>query len=132
MALLVPNGGEDIILQYITNKDTPEDLVVRLYSNDVTPAETDTAGTYTEVTGGGYSSITLTPADWTITPGNPTQGEHVEITFAFTSGVGNVYGYYVTRLTSADLLWAERFTNAPFPINNNGDQIRITPRFTVE
>lgn len=132
MALLVPNGAEDIMLQYIVNKDTPEDLIIRLYSNDVTPSESDTVGTYTEVTGGGYAAITLVPANWTITPGTPTNGEHVQVTFSFTGGVGNVYGYYVTRQVGGELMWSERFSNAPFPINNNGDEIRITPRFTLE
>jgi len=36
------------------NKTPSEDLVIRLYANDVTPAESDTEADYTEATGGGY------------------------------------------------------------------------------
>lgn len=132
MALVVPNGSEAQMLNYILNKTTPEDLTIRLYSNDITPGETDVVGTYTEVTGGGYSSISLTPASWTVTPGNPSSGEHTQVTWTFTGSVGLVYGYYITRDSTSDLFWAERFTSGPFNIQNNGDEIRVTPRLTLE
>ena len=67
MALVVVNNGESIALQYLTNKAaTPENLVLRLFTSNTTPAETDTAGTYTEASGSGYAAITLTGASWTV------------------------------------------------------------------
>ena len=132
MTLTVPNQAEAILLSNLLNVSAPQDLVVKLYNSDTTPAETDTVATYTEIYGGGYADVTLVPGDWVITPGTPTLAAHPEITFAFTGSVGNIYGYYVVQAISGDLVWAERFTNGPFNIQNNGDEIRITPNITLE
>ncbi len=132
MALVVPNAAEQIILQYILNIDLPEGLVIHLYSNNIVPLEVDTVTSYVEVVGGGYSSISLVAGNWTIIAGTPTSAEHTEVVFLFTGAVGNVFGYFVTRVTGGELLWAERFSNGPFNIQTSGDEIRITPRLTLE
>jgi hypothetical protein len=132
MTLLVPNGSEVIMMENFLNKAAPQDLRVKLYSSDTTPAETDTAATYTETSGGGYSDVALVAATWTVTGGNPTTATYPEITISFTGAAGNVYGYYVVQETSGDLMWAERFTSAPLNIQNNGDEIRITLQITLE
>ena len=49
MTLVVPNVGEVRALEHILD----ESLTLKLYSNNITPSETDTASTYTEVSGGG-------------------------------------------------------------------------------
>lgn len=132
MPLLVPNPSETTMLEAILNKVAPQNLVLRLFTNNVTPGETDTAATYTEASGNGYAAQPLTAASWTVAEGAPTEATHPEVTFAFTGALGNVYGYYVTQATSGKLMWAERFTGAPFNIANNGDQIRVTPKLTLE
>ena len=108
MTLLVPNAAEAIIMENFLNKTAPQDLVLKLYSSDTTPAETDTVATYTETSGGGYTDEALTAATWTVTPGNPTTAAYPEITFAFTGAAGNVYGYYLVQAVSGELVWAER------------------------
>lgn len=130
--LLVPNAGEDLALQNFLNKTAPQNQTLRLYTNNVTPAETDTAGTFTEASGFGYSAIGLTGASWTITPGAPTEAAAAEQTFTFTGALGNVYGYFFTQTVSGILMWAERFTGAPFNITTNGDQIKVTPKITAD
>jgi hypothetical protein len=132
MALLVPNAGEDVMLQNILNKTAPQNQSLKLYTSNTTPAETDVAGTYTEAAGFGYALIALTGASWTITPGNPTSAAVAEQTWTFTGALGNVYGYFVVQTVSGILLFAERFTTGPFNIQNNGDQIKLTPQFTGE
>jgi len=132
MTLLVPNAAEVIIMENFLNKSAPQDLVLKLYGSDTTPSETDTNASYTEISGGGYAAITLTPANWVVTPGSPTAAVYPEQTFSFSSAVGNIYGYYVVQAVSGDLLWAERFTNGPFNIQNNGDEIRVTLSITLE
>lgn len=132
MALVVPNQGEQIALEAFVGKTAGQNLVLRLYTNDVTPGETNTEATYTEASGNGYAAITLTAANWTVTPGAPTEAAYAEQTFTFTGALGDVYGYYFTQVTSGKLVWAERFTGAPFNIANNGDQIKITPKITLE
>ena len=130
--LLAPNAGEGRMLELICGKTAQADLVLILFSNDVTPVETTVLADLTEVTGGGYGAKTLTGANWTVTPGAPSSMAYAEQTFTFTSvpGVATVYGYAVKHGTV--LLWAERLPDAPFVIATAGDEIRVTPQFTQE
>jgi hypothetical protein len=133
MALVVPNGGEVIALSYLVNKvATPENLVLCLYKSNTTPGETDVLGTYTEADFTGYSRITLTGASWTVTGGAPSSASYAEQTFTSTAGSQNqdVYGYYLKRLGTGDLVYAERFSDGPYHIANNGDAIKVTPAIT--
>jgi len=132
MPLKVPNNSEVFILEYILNKTTPDDIDIRLYTNDITPSDTDTITTYTEATGFGYAMIQLVPANWAIVAGNPSVASHTQVTFVFTGALGNVYGYMVTKRASGVLMWAERFNNGPYNIQNNGDEVKITPKLSLE
>jgi len=60
MANVIPRASELDALKYLTNSAVPEVLVLRLFSNDITPAQDDTAASYTEVTGGDYAGLELT------------------------------------------------------------------------
>lgn len=128
MALTVPNEGEAQILAWIA----AQNLQVKLFANDVTPSETDTAATFTEVSGGGYAAKSLTSSDWTVTPGSPASMTSTPQTWTFTAGVGSIYGYFVVATATGKLLWAERFTGAPFVMANSGDQTKVTLNFTLE
>lgn len=134
MALLVPNIGEATVLSYLVNKSgNTENLVFRLFTNNITPAETDTAATYTEASGGGYSSVTATGASWTITQGAPTAATYPQMTYTFTGPLTTnttIYGYYVTRASTGDLVLAETFTS--FTPTNSGDNIKLTPQITAD
>ena len=132
-ALVVPNQGETILLEALVNKTAPQNLSLHLNSNNVTPAETDTEAAYTEMSGNGYAAVNpLTPASWTATPGAPSSIAYPEQTFTFTGAAGNCYGYYIKQVTSGKLVWSERFSGAPWVINNNGDQIKVPPTITAE
>lgn len=132
MALLVPIVGENVILENIVNKTAPQNLVLRLFQNNITPADTDTAGTYTESTFTGYSSINLTGASWNAAAsGSISYGSQQTFTCSGASSQ-NVYGYYVTQVTSGILMWAERDASAPFAITTSGDAVKITPAITAE
>ena len=133
MTLKIPNQGEDRLLGIALGKYSQEtNLVLRLFSSNTTPGETDTTATYTEVSGNGYSAVNLTAASWTITEGAPTEAAYPQVTFTFTGAAGNVYGYYVTGSSSPELLWAERFTDGPYNITTSGDQIKITAKITMQ
>lgn len=133
MALLFPNNGEGDALQYLVNRAAPENLILRLYTSNTTPAETDIAATYTEATGFGYSAVTLTGASWGApSEGAPSSIAYAQQTFTFTGALGNVYGYYLTRATSGRIAFSERFSDGPYNIVNNGDQIKITPTITCD
>jgi hypothetical protein len=129
-ALVLPNVGEGRVLRDMV---TNENFTLKLFTNNITPAETDTAGTYTEASGNGYAAKTLTNTvtggTWVITEGAPSFVTYAQQTFVFTGALGNVYGYYVVGAVSGTLRWAERFTDGPYNIQNNGDEIKVTPRF---
>lgn len=129
MPLLFPDVGENIVLEALVNKTAPQNLVLRLYTSNTTPGESDTAGTYTEATGNGYSAITLTGASWGSASGGSIS--YAQQTFTFTGALGNVYGYFMTQASSGTLVYAERFSDGPYNIANNGDQIKITPTITA-
>lgn len=134
MTILVPNTGEVIALSVLVNKiATPENLKYQLFATNVTPAETDTAGSYTIAAGGGYSDKTLTGSSWTVTGGAPSSAAFAQQTWTFTGPLttnGTVFGYIAVRATTADLVLAETFTS--FTPTNNGDQILLTPQITAD
>lgn len=134
MAGLLVNQGEDIMLQAAVNKLAGQNLVLGLYKSNTTPGETDTEATYTVADFTGYAPVTLTGASWTATPGAPSQVTYVPQTF--TSGADqaaqSIYGYILTQLGSGKLVAAERFTNGPYVIANNGDAITVTPKITQD
>jgi hypothetical protein len=125
MSLLVPDVGEVAALQKWLNQN----LTLKLYSNNKIPAEADTAASYTEVTGGGYSSKTLTFGTWII--GSDGIATYIAQDFTFTGTTvapGTVYGYFIVDGSNV-LLWAERFPASVLPFSPNvGSLIRITPR----
>lgn len=133
MTLRIPNIGEDRLLGMALGKYTQEaSLTLKLFSSNTTPADTDTAGTYTEVSGNGYAAKTLANASWTITQGAPTEAVYAQQEWTFTGAAGNVYGYFIVGTTSGNLMWAERFTDGPYDITASGDVIRVTPKITLQ
>ena len=131
MALVVPNGQEEKLLDLILNQS----ISLRLYSNNKTPANTDVVGDYTEVSGGGYAAVALTFANWVSTAGSPTEATYAtHQSFTFTGASASpttVYGYYMTDAAGV-LLLAERFpaANVPF-IPRTGALVRIRPTITL-
>lgn len=127
MALNVPDVGENLAVGCFVNRLTPENGVLRLYSNNITPADTDVAGTYTEATFAGYSAITLTGASWTAPSAGATSYAQQTFTRSSTGATENIYGYYLTQVTSGILMWSERDAAAPAAMTNAGDNIKLTP-----
>jgi len=134
MPLVVPNDGEDLALKALLNNTAGQDQTLKLFSNNITPSETDVAATYTEVTGGGYASKSLTGANWTFTPGAPSSAQYnATQTFTFTGaigGSGTVFGYFVVQTGTGKLLWAE--AKSSFTPAVNGDNIAMTPAITAD
>lgn len=131
MALVIPNNGEGDALDAFVGKTLPSTLVLRIYGSNTTPAETDTAASYTEFSATGYSAIVLTAASWTTTEGAPSSTAYAQQTFTMT-GAGDAYGYYMTRNTGGRIAVAERFTGAPFSIPSGGGTIKVTPQITAD
>jgi len=130
VAGVIPNSGENLALELLVNKGTSlRNLVLKLFQNNVTPGETDTASTYTEADFTGYSAVTLTGSSWALTPGAPSQAVFAQQTFTSSAdqSTQNVYGYYLVTDTDGTLVAAERFSDGPYQVANNGDAIKVTP-----
>jgi hypothetical protein len=131
MALNVPDVGENVALENFVNKTAPQNPVLRLYKNNITPSDTDTTATFTEATFPGYASITLTGASWNAASAGSISFS-AQQTFTCTGvATDDIYGYYINQVTSTILMWAERDGAAPFAVRNNGDTIKITPTITA-
>jgi hypothetical protein len=131
MALVFPDQGENISLEAIVNKTAPQNLVLRLYQNNITPGESDTEATYTEATFTGYVAVTLTGSSWGTAAGGTISYAQQTFTSTALQATQNIYGYYLTQVTSGKLVYSERFSDAPYPITNNNDQIKVTPTITA-
>jgi hypothetical protein len=129
MPLVLPDEGERRLLGYIVNKTAPTNLVLHLYTNSVNlSTETWTASSLTEATGAGYSSVTLTGGNWTVSTNAGVSAAVYNTTVTFSFSVGqDVQGYYVTD-TSNNILWAEEFPGAPFSLPSTGGDITIRPQ----
>lgn len=129
MTLVVPTVGLNKFLGLGLTDILSGDLTLRLYSNNIIPSATDTAATYTVVSGGGYANITLDDGDWTIAAEVASQAQKQFDFTGPTNAPTTIYGYYVINADNV-LMWAERFDNAVVPfIPTTGSSIKVTPRF---
>lgn len=81
---------------------------------------------------GNYSSIVLTSSNWSYTNVAPIEATYPQITYTFSGAIGTlVYGYFIVGQTSNKLLWAERFSFAPFNVFKDGAVLNITPKIRI-
>lgn len=133
-ALKVPAVGENVLLDWAIMDAAPGNLLLRLYKNDITPGDSDTAATYTEADFTSYTEKSLTRAGWSAV----TQvSNKASITFGTaqtwtnTGASQTVYGYYVvTDEGTPVLVWAERF-DSPRTLGTS-DTLSVTPVLTLE
>lgn len=122
MPLNVPDSAELIALKaFIGHTAQSEDSVVGLFTSNITPADTDTAATYTaiEAVGGGYARKSLLKGDWVVTA-NPIT--YAAQTWTFTGALNAnavIYGYFLLRATTLDIMWSENFGSGFQPLANN-------------
>lgn len=121
--------GKVIALRYLLGDlASTEELRIKLYKNDITPDEDSVTGDFTEATFTGYASILLD--DWT-----RTDASAVHSLCRFTSSADQtaelLYGYYIVRTSTNDLVAAKRFTGAPYSVEFADDSIAVTPTLEV-
>jgi hypothetical protein len=131
MSLIVPNP---VILNALTNIVTPN-LTMRIYGNFIIPSDSDSAASFTEISGGGYASMPLTFGNWSITAGSPSTAVYnATQQWTFTGIInapGTIYGYFVTRDSDGTLMWAESFPSGIIPFSPiDGSIIKVLPLIT--
>jgi hypothetical protein len=137
VALLVPDVGEvELLKRLLYSNAGSENGTLKLYKTNVTPAESDTASSYTEADFTGYSSKTLTSTQSGSTWGVPSTSTGTTsstygtvLTWSPTSSQ-TVYGYYVVGATSTVLWWAELFASSKNL--SNGDTLNLTARIQLD
>lgn len=110
---------------------TKEDYSLKLYTNDVTPGESDTVGTYTEAAGGGYAAKTISTGSWAVASSEATYPMQTW-DFYVIGGPAAVYGYYLVGASSGTLILAERFAVGPYDMSARGASLRLTLQLTAE
>ena len=142
MALLVPATGEAEMLKRVIGLPTESvdgNVHIHLYKNDYTPVEGSVLGDFTELidaTDQNYALVELIAATWGTPSGSdPTTIAYAQQTWTFLGTPAtaiSVYGYFVTADDNTTLLWAERFTDAPYNIPDTGGSVSITPQLQLD
>lgn len=131
MSFITVQQGETQLLKYMLNYAPADNVRLHLFTNNYTPVATDTLANYTESVAAGYGSMVMTGSAFTVaTVSGTSSATYVRQTFSYTTSE-TVYGYYITNNASSVLLWAERFTGAPFNLPNTGGTIDIDPSLTL-
>ncbi len=136
MAIVIPDVGEvEWLKRALYANAGSENLTLKLFQNNVTPAESDVAGTYTVSTFTGYANKTLTSsqsgATWAVptTSSGTTSSQYgTNQTYSPTTSE-TVYGYYIIFASSTILAAAEAF-GAGKPVAN-GDSLLIVPKLQL-
>jgi hypothetical protein len=107
MAVAFTNEAETIALKNFLNILAPEDIVIKLYSNNKTPGHTDVVGGYTEVSGGGYTSVSMVPGSWSVSAGDPSQAQYPQIE-ATTAQPLKMHHPHICLVLTLRAMWFKR------------------------
>jgi hypothetical protein len=126
MTAVVTNPWQRVLLRLALGAAESQELVLRLFTNDVTPDEDTVRADLAEAEGFGYVPKVLSAGTWMLTEGPPWEAHYPEQTFLFNGPLGDVCGYYITQAKTGILAVAERFRMA-YPIRSDGDHIQVAP-----
>lgn len=128
MSLVIPNASDEFILSLILGqKLASSQQYLKLYKNNHVPTRETILTDLIESDQSGYNSIILNQSNWNIdTISGVTSAYYPEQTFVIEESA-SIYGYYVTSIVNSIeyLMWAERFSNAPFQLPPAGGSIAI-------
>lgn len=120
--------GENRILNILFGSTSvDETLYLGLFTNTTEPTETAMLANITEPTGASYSRKAISRGSWTIDGDLASYAQQV---FSASESWGDIYGYFIA--TSSDdsgiLMQVEAFSAGAYPIENDGDEIKVTPK----
>lgn len=133
--VLADVGAVQMLNSYFkkTNPTNGNNLTLKLFVNNIDPADDDVAGDYTEATGGGYVAKTLTASSFTVaTSDGIAQASYAQQQFTFTGALTTNTTIYGAFIVDADgvLICAEKAA-ASYTPTNNGDIYAVTPAFQI-
>lgn len=134
-----------LIQLYLTNRGMIEGCTIPLvelaelglYTNDLALSKGFDPSLLTEATFSGYTRLTLILGNWTTPPVIDSDGNassyYPQQTFTKSGVTGNatIFGYFFGRISTHEILFAQRFDDGPFAMTADGSFIRVTPRYAV-
>lgn len=134
MSMIVPNEGKIVLLEKILFGAGAEDLSLRLFRNNITPAEGDVAATYTIANFTGYSSVTLTATQTGSTWAAAAISSNIAFStyqtnavFTITASTQTVYGIYFVGAVSTKAIYSQAFPAGKPLDGSTVDTLTITP-----
>lgn len=121
------NNALAAALQQVVNQSppTPANVVLRLFTNALSPANTDLITAYTQCTDAMYAAFTMIGATWvltTITGGQ--QMAYPSHNFLF-AGTQTLYGWYITDAAATIVIAAGNFPSGPIVIPTGGGTLGV-------
>lgn len=130
MTIKIPDVAEVTLLNFIRLQlNTVARL--RLFKNDIVPADADTVTSYTEATFPGYAAQVVNAFSVASTVGGVAQITHAALTFLRGSGGSGdtIYGYYLTDAAGTTLYYSERDPAAPVNMSVAGNSYAVSLLF---
>lgn len=134
MSLMIPNEGKLVLLAKILYGAGAEDLSLRLYKSNITPAEGDTLATYTIADFTGYASVTLTATQtgstWAaaaISSNLAFSTYQTNAVFTITASTQTVYGIYFVGAVSNKAIFSQAFPAGKPLDGGTTDALTVTP-----
>ncbi len=138
MAVMIPDDAKiEWHKRALYGTASAENITLKLYKSNTTPAETDVAATYTVADFTGYVNKTLTSSQAAGTWAVPTASSNLATstygtTQTWTAGSDQtVYGIYAIFATSLIICFSQRFSSSKALVGADGDQISVIPRLKL-
>lgn len=136
MAIMIPNAAKLVWqTRSLYGNAGAENMTLKLFKNNITPAETDVAGTYTEADFTGYSAFTLTSSQTGSTWAAPSTSSNLATstygtlaTFTITASTQTVYGVFGIFASSLTIAFSQAFAaGKALSSGSVNDQLTVTP-----
>lgn len=139
MAIVIPDAAKiEWMKRLLYANAGSENLSLRLFKTNVTPADSDTAGSYTVADFTGYSNTTLTSSQsgstWPVPTASANKGTATYGTTASWTATSDqtIYGWYMVFSTSGIIAAAQSFGAGKPLIGASSDVISIVPRLQLD
>lgn len=134
MSMMIPNEGKlEWAKRALYSNSGSENLTLKLFQNNISPAETDTAATYTEATFTGYVAVTLTSSQSAGTWAVPTTSSNLAVSQYGTNAVftaasdQTIYGWFIVGASSGKCYASQAFGAGKPLAGATSDQLTIVP-----
>lgn len=134
MSIMIPDEGKIVLLESILFGPSSDEMSLRLFKNNITPAEGDVLATYTIANFTGYASVTLAATDTISTWAAAAIASHIafstyqtDAVFTIGASTQTVYGIYFVGVFSNKVIFSQAFPSPKVLDFATADTLTITP-----